>query len=480
MKKNLYLIGFFYLFLLGNVKLEAKVILPNLFGDNMLLQQGTTIKLWGKAEPLKTVSVQPSWNQKGYRSKADADGRWEIAMKTPVYGGPYSLDISDGETLRLENILIGDVWFCSGQSNMEMPLAGWGEIMNYEGEIKNANYPEIRLLQTVHTAAQKPNDEAALWEGGWKVCTSQSIPEFSSTAYFFAREIYQKTGIPIGLVHSSWGGTYVEAWMSEAALTNFSSLRDAYDEMKAKRMDDFDSKNGNQPTVLYNAMVEPFIDFPIKGAIWYQGESNADRPAAYRELFPAMIKDWRSKWKQGNFPFYFVQLANFMKKSEEPEDSNWAMLREAQTYALQLPSTGMAVTIDIGDADDIHPKNKQEVGRRLALQALRHTYDKKVVSSGPVLASYKTRDNEILLSFESSADELVLNEQADRSFAIAGKDRKFYWAQVRKAGGQLIVSSPKVPEPVALRYAWANNPDTGLLNGEGLPASSFRTDNWEK
>jgi len=460
---------------------KASIRLPPFFTDHMVLQQQTKVPFSGTATPSTTVHITTSWNGKKHETKADVQGNWKLNIATPTYGGPYEITISDGEALTLHDILIGEVWFCSGQSNMEMPLAGWGKIKDYEQEIAQANYPNIRLLQVIRTAAQSPTDTVPLWDGAWQACSSKSIPEFSATAYFFAREIYEKTHIPIGLIHSSWGGTYVEAWMSEQTLTQFDALKEAFDKMKTTEEASFNRKNGNQPTVLYNAMVEPFIHFPIKGAIWYQGESNAGRAVAYRELFPAMIKDWRQKWDIGNFPFYFVQLANFMKKEPEPVASNWAMLREAQTYALKLPHTGMAVICDIGEEKDIHPKNKQDVGKRLALQALKSTYGKKVVAQGPVLKSHKIKGNEVVLNFDVAPQDLVLKATAGiHAFAVAGEDKQFHWAEVKQEGAKLIVHSPQVSHPVALRYAWANNPDAVIFNTEGLPASPFRTDNWEE
>lgn len=461
--------------------IQAKITLPNFFTDNMVLQQKTKVTFSGNANSSAPVVITTSWDGKNYETAADATGAWKVIVQTPQYGGPYEVVISDGEVLTLHNILIGDVWFCSGQSNMEMPLAGWGKIQHYEQEITKANYPNIRLLQVLHTAGQKPTDEARLWEGGWQTCSPTSIPEFSSTAYFFAKEIYEKTHIPIGLIHSSWGGTYVEAWMSEQTLTKYEELKEAYNDMKTTDGGSFDVKNGNQPTALYNAMVEPFIGFPIEGAIWYQGESNASRAMAYRTLFPDMIKDWRNKWGIGNFPFYFVQLANYKKKEESPVASDWAMLREAQTYALTLPNTGMAVIMDIGDADDIHPKNKQDVGKRLALLALKNTYQQKTVCRGPSLKSYKIKKGEVLLRFDGTDNQLVLNgNNSNHAFAVAGNDHKFYWADAKIHGNRMVVSSPQVKEPVAIRYAWANNPNVVLFNVEGLPAAPFRTDNWNE
>ncbi|QXU43102.1 9-O-acetylesterase [Pedobacter sp. D749] len=632
--------------------IQAKILLPSVFSNNMVLQQKTNAAIWGKADAGKAVKVTVSWNKINYGAIADANGNWKIKVATPGYGGPYTITISDGELLVLNNVLIGDVWICSGQSNMEMPLAGWGKILNSEKEIAEAKYPNIRLLQTEHVASNFPLNDAKVANGGWQECSPKYIAEFSSTAYFFAREVYEKTKIPIGLIHTSWGGTIAEAWTSAESLkkmADFSAAVDkiqksaknpspiSYDEKlknwvkittdkdsgnqdgqmkwaleesgnwkdmtlptlwedaalkdfdgvvwftkkvtipenwKTNRVklnlgtiDDnditfingvkvgetagynvgrtytipanllkvgdnfitvrvFDSGGGgglygeakdlnltngatgkillagewkyrigldfkniepkpheengaNRPTVLYNAMIHPYRQFSIKGAIWYQGEANADRAYQYRELFPAMIKDWRQKWGQGDFPFYFVQLANFMQVDNLPAQSAWAELREAQQKTLALPNTGMATIIDIGDAKDIHPKNKQEVGRRLALIALAKTYGQKINYSGPVYQSNKIEGKQILLTFSNTENGLKAADGAALTgFAIAGADKKFYWAKASIKGNQIIVSSDQVANPVAVRYAWGNNPVCNLVSNDGLPALPFRTDTW--
>jgi len=632
---------------------QAKILLPSVFGNNMVLQQKTNAAIWGKANAGKAVKVMVSWNKINYGAIADANGNWKIKVATPGYGGPYTITISDGELLVLNNVLIGDVWICSGQSNMEMPLAGWGKILNSEKEIAEAKYPNIRLLQADHITSNFPINDAKVANGGWQECSPKYIAEFSSTAYFFAREVYEKTKIPIGLIHTSWGGTIAEAWTSAESLKKMSDFSAAVDKIQqaginpstvsynekvsnwvkmttekdsgyqagqlkwvtaettdwksmtlptlweeaalknfdgivwfSRRVtipenwktngiklnlgtiDDndityvngvkvgetvgynvgrsyaipadllkpgeniitvrvFDSGGGggiygeakdlnvtnnagekislagdwkykigldfkniepkpyeengpNRPTVLYNAMIHPYLQFSIKGAIWYQGESNADRAYQYRELFPLMIKDWRQKWAQGDFPFYFVQLANFMQIDNEPSQSAWAELREAQQKTLALPNTGMATIIDIGDAKDIHPKNKQEVGRRLALIALAKTYGQKINYSGPVYQSNKIEGKQIILTFGNSQNGLkTADGKALTGFAIAGADKKFYWAKASIKGNQIIVSSDQVANPVAVRYAWGNNPLCNLVSNDGLPASPFRTDTWQ-
>lgn len=632
--------------------LQAKIVLPSVFSDNMVLQQKTNAAIWGKTDPRKAVKITVSWNKVNYGAIADASGNWKIKVATPAYGGPYTVSISDGETVTLNNVLIGDVWVCSGQSNMEMPLAGWGKILHSEKEIADAKFPNIRLLQADHVTSNEPLSDAKVANGGWQECNPKYIAEFSSTAYFFARQVYEKTKIPIGLIHTSWGGTIAEAWTSAESLrkmTDFSAAVDkiqstvknpsplsyeekvknwvksttekdsGYQNGQAKwavadagswksmtlptlwedaalknfdgivwftrkinipenwkkngvklslgTIDDnditfvngikvgetegynlgrtynlpadllktgentitvrvFDSGGGgglygeakdlnltnangeqitltgdwhykvgldfknvdarpyeengpNRPTVLYNAMIHPYIQFAIKGAIWYQGESNADRAYQYRELFPTMIKDWRQKWGQGDFPFYFVQLANFMQVDQQPAESAWAELREAQLKTTALPNTGMATIIDIGDAKDIHPKNKQEVGQRLGLIALAKTYGQKINYSGPVYQAQKVEGKQITLTFTPSESGLKARDGEElKGFAIAGADKKFYWAKATIKGNQILVSSNEVANPVAVRYAWGNNPVCNLVSNDGLPASPFRTDNW--
>lgn len=459
--------------------LEAKVVLPSVFTDNLVLQQKAKPMVWGSAEVGKAVSVKTSWDNKEYKTIADQNGEWEVKVSTASYGGPYSIQISDGDITQLNNILIGEVWLCSGQSNMEMPLAGWGKIMNYEKEISEANYPEIRLLQAKKTTGNLPLPTVELDNGGWQECAPESVSNFSAVAYFFAREIYKKTGIPIGLIHTSWGGTVAQAWVSGASLETMPDFADAVKQIEQQGMSpkEGEKQEPNRATVLYNAMIHPFIKYAIKGAIWYQGESNANKAAQYQTLFPLLVKDWRKQWNNGDIPFYFVQLANFMDKDEQPAfKSDWAELREAQYETLALANTGMAVSIDIGDAKDIHPKNKQEVGRRLALIALNRNYKQKNAYSGPLLKSYKIKGNKVSIKFDHAEGLQAKGQDTLTGFAVAGADNKFYWADAVIEGNTVIVTSKDVLNPVHVRYGWGNNPECNLYNGADLPASPFRTD----
>ena len=639
--------------------IAAKINLCPLFSDNMVLQQRADAPVWGKAEPNATITVTTSWNKATYTTQADQEGKWSVKVRTPKAGGPYSMTIreSDNESITLNNILIGEVWLCSGQSNMQMPVSGsWAKVTNHEQEVKDAaKYPKIRLLSVERMTSSKPEDNFTTYGDGWMVCSSESIAEFSATAYFFGREIHLKQGVPVGLIHSSWGGTVIEAWMTKDALKGvkdlgtqaemvsgwpaereerraksqgaveawnrlaaaYDSVNVEFDDFKNDKYDDsrwdniklpgnieqnyrnFDghvlvrksieiptewagkslkmciqgvddkdvtyfngvkigensgwnrvrtytipaelvkagkaivairimdtSGNGgitgndqsfyvegadgkkimlsgewkakkdadyslmpakpvnmyNEPywsTVLYNAMISPLVPYTIKGAIWYQGCSNDDRAYQYQDLMRLMIADWREQWGY-NFPFYITQLANYTARQTQPTESTWAELREAQTMAAQIvPNTGMAVTIDIGEAGDIHPRNKQEVGRRLALQALNKTYGMSVECSGPMYAGYEIDGNVIRIKFNSTAKGLVVKGDKLEGFTIAGADHKFYWADAKIVGNCIEVSCKDVPRPLAVRYAWAHNPLGNLYNTAGLPASPFRTDSWQ-
>ena len=544
--------------------LQAKVVLPSVFTDNMVLQQKTDITFYGDATKNKQLTVKTGWNGKEYHTEADGQGKWSLKIPTPAAGGPYEITFSDGKKLQLKNVMIGEVWFCSGQSNMEMPVAGWGKVMNYEQEIAEAAYPAIRLFQVKKNTSLAPLKEVESTLGGWQECSSATVPEFSALAYFYARALWKELNVPIGVIDCTWGGTPAEAWTNHETLRQVMGFREEMDKLErlgfdpnrmeqayseerahwqslftekdkgmengklcwtapslseedwqtislpgywegkglkdfdgiiwfrrsleipaewagkpltlrlgmiddedityfngveiargagymtprtytipaklvkagkavlAVRVSDFGGEGGihgkaeelyveadgkrislagdwkyriglslkgfppapvspiqssSYPTVLFNAMVKPWTAFPIKGVIWYQGEANVGRSEQYGDLFPALITDWRRQWRS-NFPFYFVQLANFMESKKIQPNSEWAALREAQTKALKLDQVGMAVTIDIGLADDIHPKNKQEVGRRLALLALAGSYGKNVSSSAPVFQNY--------------------------------------------------------------------------------------------
>ncbi len=663
MKTKIWLRGFIYsfifilLFLLSGCQKTlspAKDIkLLPLFTDNMVLQQKQDIPIWGKADPGGEVVVSLDGQEK--KTVVDDEGNWKVSLSPIPAGGPYELVISGEQTHRIKNVMVGEVWVCSGQSNMEMPLAGWGIIKNYKEEIANAKYPNIRLLMVEKHTANTPQENFN--SDGWKECSPETIPDFSAVAYFFGRDLYNDLNVPIGLIETAWGGTVAEAWTSGPALKKFPEFKDIVEKIAADKstdeeraiatkkmiavwpdkiegilvnsgtfnhgfqkadyntdkwqtmklpttweetgleydgvvwfskdvkvpksweekdlvltlgkINDYDitwfngkrvgrgidvadfrvykiprdlvkagenritvqvldignhgglygpankmklsSKNKsislvgnwkykvdpisidinklpvkpslnfspNRPSVLYNGMINPLLPYGIRGAIWYQGESNAGRALQYRSLFKSLINDWRKAWGQGDFPFIFVQLANFMKRVDKPVDQPWSHLREAQTMALQLPNTGMAVTIDIGNAKDIHPKNKQDVGKRLALNALAKVYGKDIPYSGPMYKSMKIEGSKIRIQFTNTDKGLkIKGNKRLKGFAIAGKDKKFVWAKAKIDGDEVVVWNSKIKNPVAVRYAWASNPDCNLYNGADLPASPFRTDSW--
>jgi sialate O-acetylesterase len=637
----------------------AEISLPALFSDHMVVQRDKPIKVWGTASPGGSVSV--SLGKRAGRACADEDGAWRVSLPSLPAGGPHVLTIKGTETLALSNVMVGEVWICSGQSNMEMPVhVGEYGVLNGEKEVLAAEYPDIRLFTVPNTTSYTPLKDTA--SDGWKICGPYSVPSFSAVAYFFGRDLHAALGVPVGLIHTSWGGTVAEAWTSEEALNTMPHFRDVLTEMTTliPKMDslqgDYERKlaewyggldnkdagykagspiwiepgddvsdwdtmelptlwesaghltldgfvwfrrevevpaewagrdltlslgpindmdrtwfngflvgstegdgsvtipriytvpgdhvkagrntiavrvydmgarggiygnpdqlelrlsaekalslvgpwqykigldlkdftampqqplisrnNPNQPAVLYNAMIHPLIPFGFRGAIWYQGESNAQRAYQYRTLFPLMISDWRTRWDQGDFPFLFVQLANWLAVNPDPIDDAWAELREAQTMTLALPNTGMAVTVDIGEADDIHPKNKQDVGKRLALAARHVAYGEKLTYSGPVYQKMDVEGGVLRIYFDHVGKGLVSRGDELKGFAIAGADKKFVWAKAVIDGDTVVVSSEEVANPVAVRYGWAINPVCNLFNVEGLPASPFRTDAW--
>jgi len=485
----------------------ADIRLPAIIGDNMVLQHDKEASLWGWADPGEKVGVSVSWHRMKWAVTADGDGRWRFGMAVPEAGGPYQITLTGKNTITLKNILVGEVWVGSGQSNMQMAVRSSADA---ENEIAKATYPKIRLFTVERKVADTPQEDC---RGSWVECSPETVPGFSAAAYFFGRELHKRLNVPVGLIHTSWGGTPAEAWTSRPMLEDnpdFEPILKRYDEAVAnypqakaqyeKKTQEWkeaadkaktEGKNpprrprvpfgpghSHSPAGLYNAMIAPLIPYAIQGAIWYQGESNAGRAYQYRELFPAMIQCWRRDWGQGDFPFLFVQLANFMAQKPEPDDSAWAELREAQLMTLELPETGMAVIIDIGEARDIHPKNKQDVGKRLALWALANTYGQEIVYCGPLYKSMERKGKNIVLHFDHVGGGLVAQGGDLKGFAIAGKDRQFVWADARIEGKTVVVSNAEVSQPVAVRYAWADNPLCNLYNKAGLPASPFRTDTW--
>ncbi|MDP4209258.1 MAG: sialate O-acetylesterase [Bacteroidota bacterium] len=628
------------LILAGHQIILAQVHLPLIFNDNMILQRDKPVNVWGWASKGEKITV--SFNGQELSTRADAQGNWRVVLKPMTFGGPFEMSVRGKLGSKVfKNVLIGDVWVCSGQSNMEFPVNGWTHVLNHEKEIASANYPNIRLFSVEkNTSHQAQKDFKG---GNWQVCSPATISPFSAVGYFFGRKLNIDLKIPIGLINTTWGGTNIETWTSwesiskreeyknmnpaeflakeatwaknkekfqealkhdpgidekwfapETNAASWSNVElphnfehcvvgdldgivwfrkdieltgnqaekaillslgaiDDYDETYVNgvlvgKTDDwalqrkyaltpgllksgkntivvkvldraggggfsssaadmflslgatqislagewkfkpavtsiqYDFKDAGPnvfPSQLYNAMVAPMIQFPIKGVIWYQGEQNAGEPKSYYTLFPEMIQNWRNKWGY-EFPFLWVQLANFMAPSEQPVESSWAELREAQHQTLKVPKTGEAVIIDLGEAYDIHPKNKQDVGYRLALSALKNAYEKDVVYSGPVFRSMEIKDGKAVLEFDNPGNGLIAKGDKYgylKGFAISGKDKHFVWAKAYIDGDKVVVYSDDVKEPTAVRYAWGDNPDdANLFNSSGLPASPFRTD----
>lgn len=484
---------------------HADVRLPAILGDNMVLQQDLPVKVWGWADAGEKVTV--SFNGQTAEATADGQGQWLATLQPVKAGGPFEMTIAGKNSLALKNILVGEVWVCSGQSNMGFTLNGANHAAE---EIAAANYPKIRLFTVNHVTAAEPQPDT---KGQWDECSPATAPGFSAVGYFFGRDLQKAINVPVGLINSSWGGTCAEAWTTvpsmkadhdydqqfinwDKAIADYPAAMEKYkvamDEWKkaaeaAKAAGQPAPRqpyppNGpdspNRPGNLYNAMIAPIVNFPIRGAIWYQGESNAGRAYVYRKLLPLMISDWRKAWGE-EFPFYIVSLANFMARQDEPADSTWAELREAQSMTAKMPNNGLAVIIDVGDAADIHPKDKQTVGQRLCLQALAKTYGQKVECSGPEYAGMSIEGNKIRLRFTHAGGMAPKDSKLLHGFAIAGADKKFYWASAHVQGDTILVYSRQVGQPVAVRYAWADNPRCNLYNAAGLPADPFRTDQWE-
>jgi len=483
---------------------DADVELPAIISDNMVLQSGMETPFWGTAEPGEQVTVAMG-DQWAY-TVADEAGKWMVELTQWETGGPFEVTITGNNTITLQNVLVGEVWICSGQSNM-----GWQVInsLDAEQEIARADYPMIRLFSVRHVVSDEPLEDT---QGSWVVCSPETVKWFSGVGYFFGRALHREMGVPVGLINTSWGATPAESWTSlptlesdpilKPILNSWAECMELYPqameeynkvlaewEVEAQKAQDEglpvpreprapdDPISPRKPSVLYNAMIAPLIPYGIKGAIWYQGEGNAGRAYQYRRLFPAMIHNWRNSWGQGDFPFLFVQLANFTKIRPLPDESAWAELREAQSMTLMLPNTAMAVAIDLGETDSIHPRNKQDVGRRLAIAALGTVYDYDLVYSGPTYEYMTVEGNEIHLRFNHTGDGLMTrNNEPLKGFAIAGQDLKFVWANAKISDNQVMVWSDRVPKPIAVRYGWATNPVCNLYNSAGLPASPFRTD----
>jgi sialate O-acetylesterase len=450
---------------------SAAVKLPSVIGDNMVLQRGEAVPIWGWDDPGTQVTV--TLGDSKLTGQADDQGKWCVQLPAMTAGGPHTMTVAGTTRVTVANILVGDVWLCSGQSNMEWSV---GNSNNSQEELAAADHPRIRHIKIPHVPAQTPQPDVA--SGGWQVCSPQTVGGWTAVGYFFARHLQQELDVPVGLIGSNWGGTRIEPWTPPVGFQQVPALKDIAD-----KLDSFPTKkadgtiNHQSPLALYNGMIAPLVPYGIRGALWYQGESNNGEGMLYFEKQKALIGGWRAIWNKPDLPFYFVQLAPY-RYGGDPK--NLAGIWEAQTATLSIPYTGMAVTVDISNLTDIHPRNKQDVGKRLALWALAQLYGKTdLVYSGPLYKSMAVEGNKIRLSFDHVGSGLVSRDGQPLSwFTIAGEDKNFVPAQAEIDGATVVVSADSVAKPVAVRFGWTQEAEPNLSNKEGLPASPFRTDKW--
>lgn len=462
--------------LLSIQSVHAEVKLPALVSSNMVLQRNTTVVLWGWADAKERISIDASWLKAPMDLKADNEGNWRVEVKTTNSKQPQTIIIkSETSKIVLKNILFGEVWLCSGQSNMEQPVKGFygqptfGSVMS----IANSYNPNLRLFSVDKVASMTPLKNVENYSA-WQPASPESVAGFSAVAYFFGQQLQEILDVPVGMIHTSWGGSLIEAWMSRETLSS----------IKEVDLTDVDLNRGNRfPTVLFNAMINPLIPYTIKGVLWYQGESNRNEPETYKKLFPAMVKDWRTRWGIGDFPFYYVQIAPFLYGNNNAFQTadNSAFMREAQLESLDLiPNSGIAITMDVGDKTSIHPPKKKEVADRLLFNALNQTYGYETVDyAAPIFDSQEVKDNGILLKFKNAETGLYSFDELE-GFEIAGEDKVFYPSYAKIVNGKdVFVINDQVPNPVAVRYAWRNWVMGSLYDAYLLPASSFRTDQWD-
>ncbi|MDD3430687.1 MAG: sialate O-acetylesterase [Bacteroidales bacterium] len=474
MKYSTYLFLLILCFVLPE-KAEAKLRLPAFISSNMVLQQKQEIKLWGWSDPDIQIKIKASWSNKQVKIRTNPEGYWESKLNTPAAGGPYTILLDDGEKLLLENILIGELWFCSGQSNMEMPLKGY-PAQGIEGSLQDILQSEDEQLRLFTVKRAALASEAKDVQGQWQEASPQTTANFSATAYYFGRYLRELLGVPVGLINSSLGGSFIEAWMSAESLKGLSDLPVPLTQEEVR-------SSNRTATALYNGMVHPFLGINIKGCIWYQGESNTDRPESFKELFVQMVSSWRKEWGIGEFPFYYCQIAPYdysLIRSKGEKVVNSALIREAQAQAEDLiPNCGMAVLMDAGLISDIHPRKKQQAGERLAVLALSGTYGLKDPEfRSPRYALCEQRDSVLVLSFDRAGLGLDRTTGSLKHFWIAGRDKVFYPAQAKINRDKIQLWSASVPQPVAARYAFDNCSEGDLFGVNGQPVSSFRTDNW--
>ncbi len=464
------------LIFLNTLSVSAKITLPDIIQSNMVLQQKSKVLLWGEARSNAEVTIKASWSKKLYKTKSNADGSWRITVQTPAAGGPYDITFNDGTRLKIKNILIGEVWLCSGQSNMEIPVVGYSywpaPILHSNDILFNSNNSQIRLYKVEKAFSKKPLKDC---KGIWQESNPQTVREFSAVGYLYAKLLQQKLKVPVGIIEAAVGATVIETWMSKNSLAEVPEVKLSYKPDSSKI-------DMNDPSVAFNAMINPLTEFRIKGVIWYQGEQNWVDPKYYNKLMVAMVKGWRKLWGQGNFPFYYVQIAPY----KYPYDRNLVpYLREEQLKAMnEIPNCGMVVSLDVGSEYTVHPPNKLIISKRLLYWALAKTYGwKGLAYCGPIYKSMKIKGNSIEVFFNYDSTGLTSYGKKLSCFKIAGKDKKFYQASARISRDKLgtdivIVHSDSVKTPIAVRYGFKDWVKGDLYNNMGLPASPFKTDNW--
>lgn len=487
--------------LIASTLLRAEVAPAALFSDHAVLQQGVPVPVWGCASPGEQVSVAIAGQR--HSTMAGADGRWSLRLAPLQPGGPHELTISGRNTITIRDVLVGEVWLGSGQSNMDFTVSkkfrSWAGVTNEEAEIAAADFARIRMF----TVKQRMSEELQRdVEGKWEVCSPQTVGAFSAVGYFFSRDLQNAIDRPVGFINSSFGASTAQCWISRAVLeadprfgkllNDYAAACARYDAVVAtqpalatqpatrgSRLPRNPRQDQHNPSLLYNGMLGPVQPYAIRGALWYQGESVVGGIELYLPLMQTLIDSWRRQWGQGEFPFIFVQLATYRAPATQPVPGGaFTRVREAQLKTLEVTNTAMAVTIDIGDAKDVHPHNKQELGRRLALLARGLAYGERLTTSGPIYESMSVEGSRIRVRFKHAEGGLLARGQSLSGFAIAGEDRSFAYAEATIDGNSVIVSSPQVSRPVAVRYGWAENPPVNLYNGADLPASPFRTDDW--
>ena len=462
MKKQLLIIS---LFCFATIASKANVRLPNIIGSHMVLQQKSTVKLWGWSAPGESITIKVSWDTTTYKVVAGRDAKWITSIKTPEAGGSYAISIKGNNLIKLEDVLIGEVWLCGGQSNMEW--SGDQNLPQSKAEAPNATNNKIRFFYVPKSTAAFPQDYV---EGKWMVCTPEEMIHFSAIGYFFGKNLFEKLNCPVGLINSNWGGTPAETWTPEYVINNDQIIKKGADALKPS------DSWPNKTALAYNAMIYPITNYTIAGAIWYQGESNTQTFYAYEKLFTGMIEAWRQQWNKA-FPFYFVQIAPYTYGFK----NIGALLRETQTKAAAYPNTGMVVISDlIPDTTNIHPILKKEVAVRLANLALNKTYGyNQIVCESPLYASHKIEKDKIKIQFTNTNNGIVANGNEITCFEIAGADKIFYPAQAKIENNEVVVFNKNIKSPVAVRFAFNNTAIPNLFSKEGLPINLFRTDDWE-